>query len=209
VCVFVRTITLIQLSLLKLCRCVSKLNDILLFTVLLKHCYQKKDITVKTIASITILLSTLLLGACASAPSPVAEAINYALVSDLTLRKLADRCDSVSNAAKQSAWKAQRTWWKRNGEMVEAADFGLSQVLVDVSGERPSTGALVAIGLSLDVSREAQKNVDSTLSGNEESACKDTLSDYYNGEYDLKDNSGYYDLLVKLHQQREAAPMVP
>ena len=169
----------------------------------------KKELTVKIILSISILLSTLLLGACASAPTPVAEAINYALVSDLTLRKLVDRCNDVSNAAKQTAWKAKRNWWKRNGAMVEAADFGLSQVLVDVSGQRPSTGALVAIGLSLDISREAQSNVDSTLSGNKDAACKDVLEDYYNGEYDLKDNSSFYSMLVKLQQQKDTAPIVP
>lgn len=163
----------------------------------------------KIIATISMLIAAMLLGGCASAPTPMAEAINYALVSDLTLRKLTARCNGVSNAAKQSAWKAQRTWWQRNGEMVEAADFGLSQVLVDVSGQRPETGALVAIGLSVDISREAQSNVEGAMSGNQERSCQNVMDDYYNGEYDLKDDSGYYSILVKLHQQKQAAREVP
>jgi hypothetical protein len=137
--------------------------------------------------------------------TPDEQAISYALVNDVTVRKLKDECSKVSVAAKQAAWRGYRSWWKRNAPLVEAADYGLSYNLVTLSNDRLETGARYAMGLTFDIVSEAEQHVADLLDGGDsEDTCIDVMGEYRDGSMDLREDSNMYPLLVKLQQQNDA-----
>lgn len=154
-----------------------------------------------------LLLSSILilLTACSGVSrTPQEQAISYALVNDVTVRQLTDQCSNVSIAAKQSAWRGYRSWWTRNGNLVEAADYGLSYNLVTLTDDRQETGARLAMGLTFDIVAQAQQQVDKLLSvSDKEEACIDIMSDYRDGKMDLREDQNLYPLLVNLQQQQQ------
>jgi hypothetical protein len=146
------------------------------------------------------------LAACSSVSrTPDEQAISYALVTDVTVRKLAEQCSKVSIAAKQAAWRGQRSWWKRNSALVEAADYGLSYNLVTLTNDRQESGARLAMGLTFDIVAEAEQNVTELLDGGDkEGTCIDIMADYKDGSMDLREDGTMYPLLVKLQQENDA-----
>lgn len=153
-----------------------------------------------------LLISILVfLTACSGVSrTPQEQAISYALVNDVTVRKLTDACSNVSIAAKQSAWRGYRSWWTRNGNLVEAADYGLSYNLVTLTDDRLETGARLAMGLTFDIVAQAQQQVDKLLSDSDkEEACIDIMSEYRDGKMDLREDQNLYPLLVNLQQQQQ------
>jgi len=156
--------------------------------------------------SLFLAFLALTLAAC-SGPSrtPQEQAISYALVNDVTVRKLHDACADVSVSAKQAAWRAQNSWWKRNGGLVKAADYGLSYNIVSLTGDRLETGARYAMGLTFDIVHQAEKNVESLLaSENKEEACVSVMEGYRDGSKDLQQDSTLYPILVDLQQKSDA-----
>lgn len=157
--------------------------------------------------STRLLLSSLLilLTACSGVSrTPQEQAISYALVNDVTVRQLTDQCSNVSIAAKQSAWRGYRSWWTRNGNLVEAADYGLSYNLVTLTDDRQETGARLAMGLTFDIVAQAQQQVDKLLNvSDKEEACIDIMSEYRDGKMDLREDQNLYPLLVTLQQQQQ------
>ena len=153
-----------------------------------------------------LLISILVfLTACSGVSrTPQEQAISYALVNDVTVRKLTDACSNVSIAAKQSAWRGYRSWWTRNGNLVEAADYGLSYNLVTLTDDRLETGARLAMGLTFDIVAQAQQQVDKLLSDSDkEEACIDIMSEYRDGKMDLREDQNLYPLLVNLQQRQQ------
>lgn len=154
-----------------------------------------------------IILTALLilLSACSTVTrTPQEQAISYALVNDVSVRKLTDECSNVSIAAKQAAWRGYRSWWTRNGNLVEAADYGLSYNLVTLTDDRIETGARLAMGLTFDIVAQAQQNVDKLLDvGDKEGACIDIMSEYRDGKMDLREDQNLYPMLVTLQQQQQ------
>jgi hypothetical protein len=146
------------------------------------------------------------LAACSSVSrAPAEQAIAYALVTDVTVRKLAEECSKVSIAAKQAAWRGQRSWWKRNATLVEAADYGLSYNFVSLTNDRQETGARLAMGLTFDIVAEAERNVVELLEGGDkENTCIDLMADYKDGSMDLREDGKLYPLLVKFQQENDA-----
>ena len=120
-----------------------------------------------------LVLVALSLVACSGVErSPQEQAISYALINDVTVRKLTDACTKVSVSASQAAWRGYRSWWKRNGNLVEAADYGLSYNLVTLTNDRLETGARYAMGLTFDIVAEAEQRVAELLEGdNKEGTC--------------------------------------
>ncbi len=157
------------------------------------------------IQRVVIILSLLALAACSGVSrAPQEKAISYALVSDVAVRKLTDQCSKVSVAAKQAALRGYRSWWKRNGNLVEAADYGLSYNLVTLTNDRQETGARYAMGLTFDIVSEAEQRVADLLSdGDKEDTCLSMMSEYRDGEMDLSEDSELFELLVKLQQEQE------
>ena len=152
-----------------------------------------------------IIMMVLGLAACSGVErTPQEQAINYALVNDVTVRKLTDACGKVSVSASQAAWRGYRSWWKRNGNLVEAADYGLSYNLVTLTNDRLETGARYAMGLTFDIVAEAEQRVADLLAGsNKEDACLEVMSEYRDGSMDLQEDDEMYGLLVKLQHQQE------
>ncbi|EAT13691.1 hypothetical protein RED65_09874 [Oceanobacter sp. RED65] len=172
-------------------------------STILKKNQSKEFIVIKTVLAAVVALS---LVAC-SGPSrtPQEQAISYALIEDVTLRKLQEECTDVSTSAKQSAWRGQRSWWKRNGGLVKAADYGLSYNVVTLTDDRLETGARYAMGLTFDIVHAAEENVKALLAGDDkEKACMNVMSEYRDGDRDLQQESEHYPVLVKLQQEREA-----
>ncbi len=157
------------------------------------------------IQRIVIGLCLLALAACSGVSrTPQEQAISYALVSDVIVRKLTDECGKVSVTAKQAAWRGYRSWWKRNGNLVEAADYGLSYNLVTLTDDRQETGARYAMGLTFDIVAEAEQRVAELLhNGDKEETCLDVMADYRDGEMDLGEETNLYELLVGLQQEQE------
>lgn len=153
-----------------------------------------------------VIISALLLVACSGVNrSPQEEAINYALVNDATLRQLAEQCSKVSISAKQASWRSARSWWKRNGDLVRAADYGLTYNMMTLTGDRQETGARYAMALTFDIVAEAEQRVEELLDGSDkEETCIDVMADYRDGEMDLRDGSQFYSMLVDLQGQADA-----
>lgn len=153
-----------------------------------------------------LVICVLALSACSGVSrTPDEQAINYALVEDVTLRKLADQCSDLSVTAKQAAWRGYRSWWKRNGSLVEAADYGLSYNLVTLTDSRQETGARYAMGLTFDIVAEAEQRVAEILEGSDKAAtCMDIMAEYRDGSMDLREDSNLYPILVKLQQKNDA-----
>ncbi|NVK37647.1 MAG: hypothetical protein HWE18_06970 [Gammaproteobacteria bacterium] len=153
-----------------------------------------------------ISICLLSLAACSGVSrTPDEKAISYALVEDVTVRKLTDECSQLSVTAKQAAWRGYRSWWKRNGSLVEAADYGLSYNLVTLTDSRQETGARYAMGLTFDIVAEAEQRVAELLSdGDKTAACMDIMAEYRDGSMDLREDSNLYPLLVKLQEKHDA-----
>lgn len=137
----------------------------------------------------SLLLATLFLTGCASSQlSPKGDAIFYALQADTMMNTWRYECAQVSGRANYAAEAARADWWQRNGDKVEAADFGLAYNLVTVTDTRIDTGARVAMGLTMEVQERAMTTVRNKLEGtsDKESLCVDTLEDYREGKWDIK-----------------------
>ena len=147
----------------------------------------------------------LTLAACSGVSrTPDEQAISYALVNDVAVRKLTDECSNVSIQAKQAAWRGYRSWWKRNKTLVEAADYGLSYNLVTLTNDRLETGARYAMGLTFDIVAEAEQRVAELLEGgNKEETCMDVMGEYRDGGMDLREDEEMYAHLVRIQQAAE------
>ena len=155
---------------------------------------------------LTLILCVLALSACSGVSrTPDEQAISYALIEDVTVRKLADQCSNLSVTAKQSAWRGYRSWWKRNGSLVEAADYGLSYNLVTLTDSRQETGARYAMGLTFDIVAEAEQRVAELLKdGDKTETCLDIMGEYRDGAMDLREDQNLYPILVRLQQEHDA-----
>lgn len=147
----------------------------------------------------------LLQGCATSQLSPTGDAVYYALQTDTTMRTWVDACEGINAETRQAAYMAQQNWWKRNGALVEGADFGLAYDLVQVSGDRPETGARLAMALTWQVVESAEQEVNGLLgkSGNREDLCLRVLGQYDKGERDLHGNEQVYNSLVSLQRKAE------
>lgn len=152
-----------------------------------------------------LILCVLMISACSSSNrTPDEQAISYALVEDVTVRKLTDACSNINVTAKQAAWRGYRSWWKRNGSLVEAADYGLSYNLVTLADSRQETRARLAMGLTFDIVSEAEQRVEELLKGGDKTEiCIDVMGEYLDGSMDLREDSNLYPLLVKLQQKND------
>jgi len=159
----------------------------------------------KVLQRLTLVLCVLAISACSSSNrTPDEQAISYALVEDVKVRKLTDECSKINVTAKQAAWRGYRSWWKRNGNLVEAADYGLSYNLVTLTDTRQETGARYAMGLTFDIVSEAEQQVNDLLAeGDKTEVCLDIMGQYRDGSMDLQEDSNLYPLLVKMQQRQE------
>lgn len=149
------------------------------------------------------LCCVLSLCACASNDrTPDEQAIVYAMVKDATLRKISDECSQVSAGLEQTAWRTRHEWWKRNGPLVEAADYGLTYNLISLSGERQETGAVYAMALTFDIVAKADEQTSALLQGNKKEECRNVMESYSSGENDLQANKDFYPLLVNLQRKK-------
>lgn len=149
------------------------------------------------------LCCILSLCACASnTRSPDENAIMYAMVKDVTLRKISDECSKLSAGLEQTAWRTRKEWWKRNGPLVEAADYGLTYNLISLTGDRQETGAVYAMGLTFDIVQRADEETAQLLGDDKKEDCRDAMESFSNGDNDLQRNQELYPLLVNLQRQK-------
>lgn len=150
---------------------------------------------------ITLILLSVLIAACSGNRKPQEEAIYQTLVEDVTFRKLAEHCVSVGKRSEHQVWRAKKEWWDRNSVIVEAADYGFSYNMINLSGDRQQTGARYAMGLSFDVVHDAEARANEIIKdGLDEEECIELMSAYRNGDNDLSTDEKRYSLLVKLMQ---------
>ena len=148
----------------------------------------------------TLIALSLLLAACSgTSRKPQDQAIYQALVYDATLRNLAEQCINVSDTTDQEVWRTQKEWWKRNGTLVEAADYGFSYNVLNLTGDRQDTGARYAMSLSFDVVSDAKMRANEALQeGKTDITCQAALAEFKDGNNDLKRESEFYSLLRDL-----------
>jgi len=135
-----------------------------------------------------VAAATFLTGCASNQLSPKGDAIFYALQADTMMNTWRYECAAVSGRANYAAETARADWWQRNGDAVEAADFGLAYNLITVTDTRLDTGARVAMGLTWEVQERAVQTVRNKLEGasDKEALCVKILGEYQAGEWDIK-----------------------
>lgn len=151
------------------------------------------------------MASAFLLG-CSSTPlSPKGEAVYYALETDTLLRTWEESCKEVNLDVKQKALLTRQNWWQRNGTFVEAADFGLAYDMIQISGDRPETGARLALAVTWDIVENADQTVEKQLAkGDAAATCAEVMESFSKGDYDLNRNKVHYNQLVELQGLKQA-----
>jgi hypothetical protein len=139
---------------------------------------------------------------CFAPKSSTGQAIYYALKTDVQLRLWVEQCQGMSGKAKQIAWQAKSNWWRRNGALVEGADFGLTREIMLVSDHRDVSGANLALGITTQFVEEAEAEMKRLLeaSGNQEKLCVNMLPKFNDGDFDLRDNNQFYPVLPSFTQ---------
>lgn len=158
------------------------------------------------ISRAAVAAGLLTLVGCASSPlSPKGDAIYDALQADTRMRTWADSCSEVSARAEKAADVARTAWWRRNGNLVESADYGLAWDMVTVTDKRQHTGARVAMALTWGVVETAEAEVNAALAStsNRESVCLSELDRYKAGDYDLSDRETTYQQLLELQHFKD------
>lgn len=157
----------------------------------------------KIVTTVLVLSISLLQGCASKQHATTADAVQFALQTDTTLRTWVDECQQVSHRAKQVAWQAKNSWWRRNGAYVLGADYGLTNELMKVTDERDVTGALVASGLVAQVYANSQGEVLELLNstGNKQDLCENVLNKYAEGDYDFNNNPVFYPMLLNLENR--------
>lgn len=147
-----------------------------------------------------------LVGCASNQLSQTGEAVYYALQTDTSLRSWVDACKTVSTTSKQQALMTQKNWWKRNGAFVESADYGLTHDIITVTDDRAETGARMAMAITWQVVETAEQEVDELMqsTSNKESLCDRILSQYNDGERDLRGNESLYNSLVGLQRRAQS-----
>ena len=154
-----------------------------------------------TRALFSVFAAAAFLTGCASNQlSPKGDAIFYALQADTMMNTWRYECAAVSGRANYAAETARADWWQRNGDAVEAADFGLAYNLITVTDTRLDTGARVAMGLTWEVQERAVKTVRNKLDGtsDKEALCVKILGEYQAGEWDIKGSEEIQQALASL-----------
>lgn len=154
---------------------------------------------------IVILIAVAFMGGCAQAPqlSPKGDAIFYALQADTMMNTWRYECAQVSSRANYLAESARTDWWRRNGKLVEGADFGLAYNMVSVTDTRQDTGARLAMALTWEVQERAAALVTKKLesSDDKDALCTQILSDYRNGGWDIKGSEAIQAALKSMQKQ--------
>ena len=83
-----------------------------------------------------LLLVVALFTACSSVP-PQTQAIHKALTTNLALRSATVKCVGLANATERQVKQKYSSWWQRNRQFVQAADYGLLKLNWDAS--QPAT----------------------------------------------------------------------
>lgn len=150
-------------------------------------------------------LVVVLLAGCASLPTPRSEAIHYALTTDATLRELAEQCARVSPDLRTKAVQAQRDWWRRNGSVVAAADYGLLQLNWDDAREPlEKQRAYLSMQVLEMVHSDAGAQVAEWVDGKKtERNCEKQLANYQDGDLDLSQQKKYFNTLVALQNEQK------
>ncbi len=145
-------------------------------------------------------VAAFLTGCASNQLSPKGDAIFYALQADTMMNTWRYECAAVSGRANYAAETARADWWQRNGDAVEAADFGLAYNLITVTDTRLDTGARVAMGLTWEVQERAVQTVRNKLDGasDKEALCVKVLGEYQSGEWDIKGSEEIQQALVSL-----------
>ena len=152
-----------------------------------------------------LLLGLVVLAGCASLPTPRSEAIHYALVKDATLRELANECARMGPELRSLAVQAQRDWWRRNGNVVAAADYGLLQLNWDDAREPlEDQRAYLSMQVLEMVHNQADTRVAEWTKGKDASdECEDQLVRFRDGKEDLSREKKYFETLVALQNEKE------
>lgn len=150
-------------------------------------------------------LVVVLCAGCASLPTPRSEAIHFALAEDATLRELASQCARLSPELRSAATQAQRDWWRRNGNVVAAADYGLLQLnWEDAREPLEDQRAYLSMQILEMVQDDADTQVGEWLEGRRaERNCERRLAEFRDGERDLSRDRGHFETLVVLQNEEE------
>lgn len=158
----------------------------------------------KLLVALAMSLSILVTGCASKPPQPRSEAIYETLKVDATLRAWVNTCRELNSKTSQLADLTYQNWWRRNGELVEGADFGLSYSMINVTDTRQEAGARLAMSITWGVVKQAEEDVAdaSVLNEELEPLCMNMLGRYNEGEFDLKKNEAVYPVLLELQQDK-------
>src|SRR5690554_7912109 len=100
-----------------------------------------------------------------------------------------ESCKDINIDVNQKALLTRHNWWQRNGAFVEAADFGLAYDMIQISGDRPETGARLALAVTWDIVENADQTVEKQLAkGDAAATCAEVMESFSKGNYDLNRN---------------------
>lgn len=150
-------------------------------------------------------LTAVLVVGCASLPTPRSEAIHYALTADATLRELTNQCARLSPELRSKAVRAQRDWWRRNGDVVAAADYGLVKLnWEDARQPLEKQRAYLSMQLLEMVQDDSRRQVKDWIDGKKvQRNCEKQLAEFQDGARDLSQRKKHFETLVTLQNEQK------
>lgn len=147
----------------------------------------------------------LTLVSCSSLP-PKTEAIHTTLVTDAALRNATQTCAELGVEERRLAERERVNWWRRNGNYVMAADYGLLQLNWDGSPQSAEEQRAV---LAMQVLENIQKDSDLLFADwfgdyQESKDCQSLFTQVSKGRYDVEDNKKNAEVLTQISSERQS-----
>ncbi len=153
-----------------------------------------------------LLILTLLpiIVGCATVP-PQTKAISNALTTDAALREATELCSTLGSTERRLAQKERVDWWKRNGNYVVAADYGLLELnWSDANTVNEGQRAVLAMQVLENVQLDAQATVSGWLGEFENTDdCIKLFKQVNKGKLDITKDKSDVEVLDALAAKRQ------
>lgn len=147
----------------------------------------------------------MLLVSCSSLP-PKTEAIHITLVTDAALRNATQTCAELGVEERRFAERERVSWWRRNGNFVMAADYGLLQLNWDDSPQSAEhQRAVLAMQVLENIQTDSELLYADWFGDYQESKdCKSLFGQVAKGKYDVEGDKKIAEVLAQISSEKQS-----